>query len=71
MWPGAPSNWSAVQFHVHTHSEHTVNGIPMDVELHTVHTPSDAVISSDEFKYAAVGIMFDKTKYTVELSWSE
>jgi hypothetical protein len=43
----------------------------MDIELHTVHTPSDAVISSDEFKYAALGIMFDHTKFNVELTQNE
>jgi len=37
---GAPASFTADQFHWHAGSEHTVDGLRMDLEVHTVHYPT-------------------------------
>lgn len=64
-WEG-PGRFNGVQFHFHAGSEHTVDGVRHDLEMHTVHVP----LSKDErepgkaFNYAAMGIIFSASKYT-------
>merc|ERR1711908_221734 len=33
------NKWDALQFHMHSPSEHTYNGEYYDLEMHTVHVP--------------------------------
>ena len=62
---GGPTQYGANQFHFHTGSEHTVDGVRHDLEMHTVHfpkAPEGGVIA------AAMGIFFSTTKSTAVLS---
>jgi carbonic anhydrase len=67
---GASKSFSALQFHFHAGSEHTVNGKRHDLELHTVHVPADGK-ALNGFDYAAVGIMFSVNDYTAKLTAAE
>jgi carbonic anhydrase len=49
--PGIPGVYQALQFHIHTSSEHTIDGKFFGAELHTVH----AEVGGD--RYAVVGMM--------------
>jgi carbonic anhydrase len=49
--PGIPGVYQALQFHIHTSSEHTIDGEFFGAELHTVH----AEVDGD--RYAVVGMM--------------
>jgi carbonic anhydrase len=49
--PGISGEYEALQFHIHTSSEHTIDGEFFGAELHTVH----AEIGGD--RYAVVGMM--------------
>jgi carbonic anhydrase len=45
---GALKKFEAVQFHWHSGSEHTVDGLRMDAEVHTVHVPeAGATVTND------------------------
>ena len=48
------ADYKAVQFHVHTPSEHTVDGNYFDAEIHIVHQ------SQSTGEYAVLGVFFDK-----------
>jgi len=65
---GANKQYNALQFHFHAGSEHTVDGIRQDFEMHIVHTAETTV---NEFKYAAVGIMFSVNAYNSKLTVAE
>ena len=65
---GADNEFSGVQFHFHSGSEHTIDGKRFDLEMHTVHYPKDV---ENEFIAAAMGIIFSVEEYTANLSWSE
>lgn len=39
--PGIDAKWKATNFHVHSGSEHALNGIKYDAELHMVHQKMD------------------------------
>lgn len=41
------------RFHIHTPSEHTINGKPMDLELHIVHWNADRTVAG------VLGFLFD------------
>jgi hypothetical protein len=65
---GGPRTYKADQFHFHAGSEHTVDGVRHDLEMHTVHFPKAAkggVIA------AAMGIIFSTNKYTADLPDSD
>lgn len=47
--------FSAAQFHFHSPSEHTIDGVHMDMEMHIVHTKGDDA-------FAVLGFMFDVTE---------
>jgi carbonic anhydrase len=49
--PGIDGKYQALQFHIHTSSEHTIDGKFFGAELHTVH----AEVGGD--RYAVVGMM--------------
>jgi len=44
---GAPKSFDANQFHWHAGSEHTVDGLRMDLEVHTVHYPTSGSTGTD------------------------
>lgn len=58
LW--GPKTFYGVQFHVHSGSEHTINGQRFDLEMHTVHLPDNG---KQGFLAAALGIIFDTTNY--------
>jgi carbonic anhydrase len=61
---GGPMTYGANQFHFHAGSEHTIDGVRHDLEMHTVHfpkSPKGGIIA------AAMGIMFSTDSYTAEL----
>lgn len=53
--PGVPGRYKALQFHIHTSSEHTIDGKFFGAELHTVH------INEAGDHYAVVGMMIEPT----------
>ena len=64
--PGIDGKYEAVQFHIHSSSEHTIDGNHFGAELHTVH----AEVEGDRF--AVVGMMIqpdgdEENKYFKEL----
>ena len=63
------TNWDGQQFNFHAGSEHTVDGVRHDFEMHTVHYPREA--GNDGVIAAAMGIMFSVENYTAKLSWAE
>ena len=48
--------YNLAQFHIHSPSEHTINGKYYDVEIHLVHTKTYAEQQDD---FGVVGIFFD------------
>jgi len=48
-------------FHVHHPSEHTIDGVGFDLELHSVHAP---MYSKGGLAFSAVGILFSVDNYT-------
>jgi carbonic anhydrase len=55
------TNYKVLQFHMHTPSEHHINGRFAPLELHFVH---EKVSEPGQGKYAVIGVMFhlDETK---------
>jgi carbonic anhydrase len=51
--PGLAGSYRALQFHIHSSSEHTIDGKYFGAELHTVHQEVDGD------RYAVVGMMID------------
>ena len=65
---GGPTQYGADQFHFHTGSEHTVDGVRHDLEMHTVHfpqSPKGGIIA------AAMGIFFSYDKYDNRVTEAE
>jgi len=56
----APATFNANQFHWHSGSEHTVDDVRMDFEMHTVHFPGAA---ENGYIAAALGVMFDRENW--------
>ena len=57
---GGDTTYNANQFHFHAPSEHTIDGLRYDFEMHVVHFPntvSNGIIAS------AIGIIFDVKNY--------
>ena len=53
--PGIPGTYKALQFHIHTNSEHTIDGSHFGAELHIVHKEVDGD------RYAVIGMMIEPT----------
>ena len=72
MYNGA-TRYKGVQFHFHHHSEHSIDGKYMDLEMHTVHlgVKDDKGSNPGNVKYAAMGIMFSVEDYNVDLGEEE
>jgi len=43
----APLTFEAKQFHWHQGSEHTIDDVRFDLEIHTVHLPDTSLVGSD------------------------
>lgn len=56
--PGIDGTYVALQFHIHTSSEHTVGGKRFGAELHIVH------YSEEQGRYAVVGMLIDPSSPT-------
>jgi carbonic anhydrase len=56
---------------MHAGSEHTIDGVRHDLEMHTVHYPADGVVSSTNYIASAMGLVFSVDKYTAELDFKE
>ena len=55
--PGVEGTYKALQFHIHTSSEHTLDGNRFSAELHTVHKQIDGD------RYAVVGMMIQPNAF--------
>ena len=60
--------YGANQFHFHTGSEHTVDGVRHDLEMHTVHFPK---VAEGGVIAAAMGIFFSVDKHNAKLTEAE
>jgi carbonic anhydrase len=65
---GYQTTYNAHKFNFHAGSEHTIDGVRHDLEMHTIHNPQAAMNSLEG---SAIGIMFSVEDFTAELSWSE
>ena len=67
---GSSRSYSAVQYHWHAQSEHTIEGQRFDLELHIVHAPNKPykVTNNNGFKYAVLGIIFDTENHNADLN---
>lgn len=62
---GGTDRFKGVQFHFHSGSEHTVDGVRHDLEMHTVHLASESL---NDINYAAMGIIFSVNEFTANLN---
>jgi len=51
----ADTTFEAAQFHFHAGSEHTINGVRHDLEMHVVHLPTE---KKNEFFAGVLGMLF-------------
>jgi len=67
------TRYKGVQFHFHHHSEHSIDGEYMDLEMHTVHLGVKDARGSNpgNVKYAPMGIFFSVENYNVDLDPKE
>ena len=65
---GADTKFSVAQFHFHVGAEHTVDDKRYDLEMHSVHLPTEK--KNDMFA-AVVGVMFSVNEANIELTWAE
>ena len=63
---------------MHSGSEHTIDGVRHDLEMHTVHYPAAGELqtevggaSSTGFIASAMGLVFSVDKYTADLTFQE
>ena len=67
---GGPERFTGVQFHFHSLSEHTVDGKYHDLEMHTVHFPTDSSESGKAgFIAQALGIFWSTDN--ASMKWEE
>lgn len=68
------AKWDALQFHMHSGSEHTIDGVRHDLEMHTVHVPDGLGTTADGgngFIASAMGLVFSVDKFTADLTFAE
>ena len=65
-----PNEFEVLEFHLHTKSEHTIEGVHYDLEMHIVHLPSSKATEQQRggALASAMGIIFDTTKYDKSVS---
>jgi len=67
---GADSRFNGAQFHFHHQSEHSIEGVFYDLEMHTVNLPVHG--TSNGFIASAMGLMFSVNDYTREMqAWEQ
>lgn len=64
-----PADFHALQFHFHTHSEHTIDDQTFDLEMHTVSMAPDD-LEKGGIQFSATGFMFDAdpNKYSKDVT---
>jgi carbonic anhydrase len=70
-YQGLGDVFNGAQFHFHSESEHTIDGQRFDFEMHAVHLIDPKMASESEFFASAMGVIFDREKYTVKLTDSQ
>ena len=65
---GADNIFNGTQFHFHHGSEHTVDGVRHDLEMHTAHKANE---TKNNVSYAAMGIIFSVNKSNIKLNETE
>ena len=78
---GGVKKYSAAQFHFHMKSEHTINGLRFDMEMHTVHLAQKDTrrrladeggdAKSKEPFASAFGLIFDRVNYDQSITPEE
>lgn len=63
--------FTAVQFHLHAKSEHTIDGKRYDMEMHIVHVVNEEKGDPVPIKYSALGFMFDLDDYDESITTDE
>lgn len=63
--------FTAVQFHFHAKSEHTIDGKRYDMEMHIVHLVNEEKGDPVTIKYSALGFMFDVDDYDQSITPAE
>ena len=60
-----PEEFEVKEFHLHSKSEHTIEGVHFDMEMHIVHLPSKKATKAqtDVALASAMGIIFDTKRY--------
>ena len=59
--------FKVAQFHLHSESEHTIDGQRYDLEMHSVHLPT----VEGNFFGGVIGIIFDTEKYDKDITFAE
>ena len=61
---GMPDEFNVLEFHLHSLSEHTIDGVHFDLEMHIVHlpAPNSTVYQTSRALASAMGIIFDTKK---------
>lgn len=54
------SEFKVAQFHFHALSEHTIDGVQYDFEMHSVHLPDE---TENGYFGSVMGLMFDTKRY--------
>ena len=57
-----------MQFHFHALSEHTIDGVRFDLEMHSVHLPDN---KQDGYFAAVQGLIFDTQRYDQSITKEE
>lgn len=67
------AKWDALQFHMHAGSEHTIDGVRHDLEMHTVHVPDGLGLEDGGggFIASAMGLVFSVNQYTADLTFAQ
>jgi carbonic anhydrase len=62
---GGPEEFEVKEFHLHHKSEHTIEGVHFDLEMHIVHMPNEKATASQKgvALASAMGIIFDTKNY--------
>jgi len=68
---GGGDKFTAVQFHFHSKSEHTIDGKRYDMEMHIVHLVNEEKGDPVTIKYSALGFMFDVDDYDQSITPDE
>lgn len=62
------SEFKVAQFHFHALSEHTIDGVRFDLEMHSVHYPDE---EKDGYIAGVMGLIFDTHRYDPNITKAE